>query len=120
MWEALLVGAGGGAGAALRYAVAVALAGRLPFWVATLTVNVVGGFVLGALFAKAPSGRVYAFGGTGFCGGFTTFSTFSLDVARLWAAGQKTTAAGYAAASLTLSIAALVAGYALAGGKNQV
>mgnify|MGYP005846360743 CR=1 FL=1 len=118
MGEALWVGLGGGLGAALRYGVGAALAGRLPFWAATLAVNVLGSFVLGAIFAKTPSGRTYILGGTGFCGGFTTFSTFSLDAVRLWNSGQKIPAAMYAGVSLVLSVAALVAGFSAAGGKT--
>jgi CrcB protein len=47
---------------------------------------------------------------TGFLGGFTTFSAFSLDVAVLWERGAVAAAAGYVALSVVLSIAGLFAG----------
>jgi CrcB protein len=51
---------------------------------------------------------------TGVLGGFTTFSAFSLDAVAIWIRGEQIVAGGYVVASVTGSIAALVAGLALA------
>ena len=51
---------------------------------------------------------------TGFLGGFTTFSAFSLDVANLWERGASGAAFGYIAASVLLSVGAVFAGLAIA------
>jgi fluoride exporter len=84
----LWVAAGGAIGAVARYLVTLGLArwGPLPW--GTLVVNVVGSFVLGALLeAAARDPRIpleaKALIGTGFCGGLTTFSTFSVETLRL-------------------------------------
>ena len=83
----LLAGCGGFVGTALRY-----LVGRLPphithshFPWATLAVNLVGCFIIGLLFGAAERGNLLSANMnvvliTGFCGGFTTFSTFADDM----------------------------------------
>jgi CrcB protein len=53
---------------------------------------------------------------TGILGGFTTFSAFSLDTVTLWQRGEATTAMIYVAASIILSLAALLAGMATVRG----
>lgn len=73
----LLVALGAGAGAPLRYVVAQRLDGRFP--VGTLAVNVLGSLLLGLLSALAVSGGTAALLGTGFCGGFTTYSAFAVQ-----------------------------------------
>ena len=111
---------GGGLGAALRHGVNIGSA-RLfgtSFPVGTLTVNVVGCLVMGLLagyFAfKGDVGQHWRlFLTTGILGGFTTFSAFSLDVAALYERGEPALAAGYIAASVILSLAAVFAGLAL-------
>jgi CrcB protein len=111
---------GAGIGGALRHAVNLAaarvLGTGLPF--GTLTVNVLGSFVMGVLTAywaqrsglPQPLRLMLT---TGMLGGFTTFSTFSLDTAILWESGRGWAAAGYAAVSVAASIAALFAGLAV-------
>jgi CrcB protein len=80
----------------------------------TLTVNVVGSAVLGVLLgARNVSPAVLALVGTGFCGTFTTFSTFGFDVVRLVEERELGRALGYLAASLVLGLGAAAAGYAL-------
>ncbi len=81
----------------------------------TLIINIVGSFALGALaeaFAlrwdASPSVRVFLT--IGICGGFTTFSTFSLDTVYLMNRGEMALSAAYVAASVVLSIGALFAG----------
>lgn len=115
------IAAGGAVGAVARYFVMI-MAARLwgaAFPWGTLTVNVVGSFILGVLvelFAlawSAPEG-VRAFLVIGVLGAFTTFSTFSLDVVTLYERGAMVAAASYVIGSLVLSVAALFAGLALA------
>lgn len=111
----LFVGIGGALGAMGRHGVAQLLMrlGVMGFPYATLLVNVVGSFLIGAIIgflAKTTpewshSARLLL--ATGFCGGFTTFSAFSLDAVSLYERGQILAAAGYVGLSVVLSIAAL-------------
>lgn len=113
----LAVAAGGAFGAVARYLVmvqATKLFG-LSFPWGTLTVNILGSFIMGALIeimalTWSPSQEMRAFLAVGVLGAFTTFSTFSLDAYTLYERGQVTAAAGYVVASVALSIAGLVAG----------
>ncbi|TPG55875.1 fluoride efflux transporter CrcB [Roseomonas nepalensis] len=116
----LAVFLGAGIGGALRHAVNL-LAARLlgtDFPYATLTVNVLGSLAMGVLIGwfthRADPGQAWRlFLTTGMLGGFTTFSTFSLDVAVLHERGQTGTASFYALLSLLVSVAALFAGLAV-------
>lgn len=116
----LAVAAGGALGSVARYLVGVAStrAFGLAFPWGTLIVNVAGSFLIGALVAlfaiKADlSQEVRLFLTVGLCGGFTTFSTFSLDAWALMERGQWWQAAAYVAGSVLLSVGGLVAGLAL-------
>lgn len=112
---AQLVGFGGALGAVLRYAVGRTVSGY-EFPVATLTVNGVGTFVLGLVtFAGADSGTLLAVG-TGACGAFTTFSSFSFETVRLWEAGERRSAAANAVGNLLAAALALVLAWLLAAG----
>ncbi|MFC3477385.1 fluoride efflux transporter CrcB [Halobacterium litoreum] len=94
-----LVGTGGALGAVLRYAVEqyVTVEG---YPASTLTVNVLGTFVLAALtFANAGNDAMLLFG-TGVCGSFTTFSSFSVDVVGLVENERYAVAAGHALGNL--------------------
>ena len=116
----LLVFLGGGLGSVLRLAVLHLSRIWLPpgFPYGTLTANVVGGLAAGAIGAWLMSrnaggmdpGSLFLL--TGLLGGFTTFSAFSLDAYLLWQRGEMLTTAGYVLASVLLSIAAVVAGFA--------
>lgn len=114
MKEILIVGAGGFAGSILRYLVSktmvscVAVSG-FPF--ATLTVNVIGSLLIGGLVSAGTNGGWYLLAVTGFCGGFTTFSTFSLECVGLFRSGNWSMGITYIAASLLLSIAAVIVGF---------
>jgi fluoride exporter len=117
--------AGGAIGAGLRYIVNQAFAGpqivggALVFPWATLTVNVIGGFVMGAVvvwigerLGGSPEWR--AFLATGILGGFTTFSAFSLDMLNLLTdGGINLRFLSYTIGSVVLAFAALAAGMAL-------
>jgi CrcB protein len=119
----LIVFVGGGIGAALRHGFNLAFA-RLfgtAFPHATVFENVSGSVVMGVLVAW------FAFRGgipqhwqlfltTGILGGYTTFSTFSLDVAVLYERGEIGLAALYVLLSVALSIAGLFGGLALVRG----
>jgi CrcB protein len=118
----LLVFLGAGIGGALRHGVNVGCArmcGTAFPW-GTLTVNVLGSFIMGVLAAwlafKAGEGwsqPLRLFLTTGILGGFTTFSAFSLDAVLIWERGQVGLAVAYVAASVVLSIAGLFAGLVL-------
>jgi CrcB protein len=122
MTSYLLVFLGAGIGGALRHGVNVGCArmcGAAFPW-GTLTVNVLGSFIMGVLAAwlafKAGEGwsqPLRLFLTTGILGGFTTFSAFSLDAVLIWERGQVGLAVAYVAASVLLSIAGLVAGLGL-------
>ena len=113
----LAIASGGAIGAVLRHyfgLLAMYVAGSNFPW-GTLGVNIIGSFLMGvlvALFAHYwnPSQEIRAFLTVGMLGAFTTFSTFSLDVITLWERGATYAAAGYATASVILSIVALIAG----------
>jgi protein CrcB len=112
----LLVGAGGFAGSALRYLISRlmlpwAVSSGFPF--STLTVNVAGSLLIGALMGLGLSGGWALLCIVGFCGGFTTFSTFSLETVTLLRAGSYLPAALYMWSSMVLSIAAVCGGYYL-------
>jgi CrcB protein len=116
LWVAL----GGAIGSALRYLVNVSstrLMG-IDFPRGTLTVNVVGSFAMGVLVGLmalrwSAGSEMRAFLATGVLGGFTTFSSYSLDVATLWERKEHLHALAYAAGSVGLSLAAIFAGLAL-------
>jgi len=116
-----LVMLGGALGAGARHLVGrltMALFGAGFPW-GTLTVNLVGGLAMGLLAGSVmrlgANGEAWRlFLGVGVLGGFTTFSSFSLDVVTLAERGATGLALGYALASVAGAIAALVAGLALA------
>jgi CrcB protein len=114
-----LVGAGGALGALLRYAVSNRIhVEELP--AATFAVNVAGSFVLGLVAFLGADSRIALFVGTGACGSFTTFSSFSFETVRLWETGDRGRAAANAVGNLlgagvALGLAWLVARAALGG-----
>ena len=112
----ILVGLGGALGAVLRYAVGEALADAdTAFSASTLAVNTLGTFALGLLtFAGAGDGALLLLG-TGTCGAFTTFSSFSVETVRTWESGDRAMAVGYALGTLALAGAALGIAWTLVG-----
>lgn len=117
-WTLLQVALGGAAGALARYLTgigAVRLMGHGFPW-GTLTVNVAGSFLMGALvvvLAHLSATRYAPLLMTGLLGGFTTFSAFSLDAVTLWERGQAGSAALYVVSSVVVSLCALAAGLLL-------
>jgi CrcB protein len=77
-------------------------------------VNVVGSFLIGVLAGAGASEDVRAVAGVGFLGGFTTFSTFSLDVFADLEAGRPGRAFALVVLSVVLGVGAAAAGWALA------
>ena len=116
----LFVAAGGALGASARYLVGVG-SGRLlglGFPWGTLTVNVLGCFLMGLLIEAmalrwSVSNELRAFLTIGILGGFTTFSAFSVDFAYLFERGDHMAAWLYLMASVGLSIGALFLGLAI-------
>jgi fluoride exporter len=116
-----LVAVGGAAGSVARYMVALFAAQRLSatFPWGTLIVNVLGCFLVGLLATLAdefavlrPETRILLV--IGFLGGFTTFSSFSLDALRLLEANELFRSALYFAGSIGLSFLAAIGGIAFA------
>jgi len=122
MTKVLLVAVGGAAGSVARYLVGVAALRWIgPGWPwGTMTVNVVGGFLMGiltgwlALRATGQQETLRVFLGVGILGGFTTFSAFSLDTALMIEKRAYGQAFSYTAASAIIALAALFAGLVLA------
>lgn len=101
----LLIGTGGFVGSILRYLLSVwmlPLSERLSFPLGTLAVNVTGSLVIGLLMARCNAGMGYFLLVVGLCGGFTTFSAFSLELVNLIRAGAYGSASLYIAASVCL------------------
>lgn len=114
---ALFVGIGGMVGSVFRFLISQWMIKTTPAqWpVATLIVNVLGSFILGLLFHYADRmDRVYfVMLASGFCGGFTTFSTFSVENINLFYTQGIGSAVLYIALSLVLSLAAAGGGWYL-------
>ncbi len=116
------VALGGAIGACLRYLTGVGilrLFGLGSFPLGIITVNVVGSFLMGLATVWMARHALTHFGpliATGFLGGFTTFSSFSLETVTLIERGEVGLAALYVILSVCLSVGALFAGFALARG----
>jgi len=110
------VAAGGAVGSLLRYFVAGAIQQpTMQFPLGILVVNVTGGLLMGIIVELSAlrlhlSPELRAFLTVGILGGYTTFSTFSLDSALLIQRGQYASAAAYIGGSVVLSIVALFSG----------
>jgi fluoride exporter len=122
----LLVFIGGGIGAALRHGVNLVLGRELgtefPFH--TLFANVSGSLLMGLLAAffglrMGSPQWLRLFLTTGVLGGYTTFSTFSLDSVLLWERGQYTWAAAYVLGSVAASLAGVLLGATLIRVLNE-
>ena len=109
IFTTLQVALGGAIGAAFRFLIGTIVA----FPLGTLTVNVLGSFLMGLAFvglANKGLERWIPFAMAGVLGGFTTFSAFSLDTLKLFEAGRVGAAGGYVVASVVLSIGGLILG----------
>ncbi|MBV0913122.1 fluoride efflux transporter CrcB [Anianabacter salinae] len=115
------VALGGALGASARYLTGAAMVRLMGhgFPYGTMTVNIVGSFLMGVfVVAAAEKGLtpLSPFVMTGILGGFTTFSAFSLDTVALIERGQTGAALLYVGLSVALSVGALVAGMTAARG----
>lgn len=116
--ELMYVAVGGAIGSMARYVV-MSLVGRLhntEFPYGTLAVNIAGGFLMGVWIAvmatllPARAKDLHLLFAVGALGGFTTFSTFSVDVFLLFERGLPLQGVIYAAGSVLASVLALMAG----------
>jgi fluoride exporter len=113
LWIAL----GGAVGSVGRALIGLALQARFPW--ATLTVNVLGSLLIGWLMSRyggtepAASARLINLLAVGFCGGFTTFSTFSWQTLDQMLKGQWAAAIANVLLSVTLCLLAVWLGYFL-------
>ena len=116
MINLLIVAAGGALGAAGRYAVGL-LPVKTDFPLLTLLVNAAGAVIIGflaGLFARGGlTDRRLLFWKTGVCGGFTTFSAFSLEAVQLFEKGRHLAGSLYILLSLLHCLAGVLAGQAL-------
>ena len=112
----LCIALGGALGSLGRHGLTMGLARFESFPFGTLTANVLGSLAIGIAAGfweidqrKSPTALFLI---TGFCGGFTTFSTFSIETVRLIEDGRWVAGLGYALASLVACVVAAAAGIA--------
>jgi CrcB protein len=117
----LFLAIGGVAGVILRYQLGIWISGwnSTPFPWATLAINVTGSLALGFLMryftSVSSTPEVQLMLTTGFCGGYTTMSTFSYEFVNLMLEGQFSLAVSYMATTMVFAPLACLAGFALAG-----
>ena len=122
MKQALIVGLGGAIGSIARWALGGAILHRLPnlkFPLGTFAVNILGCLLIGIIAGLAERRGVFSsdarlFLMTGLCGGFTTFSAFSVEMAAMMERGELAAAAAYAVSSVAGALLLLFAGLWLA------
>ena len=114
-------------GGLARYFVSLVLDTGPGFPVATLFINATGSLIIGFYATlTGPDGRVLArpehrqFVMTGFCGGYTTFSAFSLETFRLFHGGMKLPALAYIAASVVCWLVSVWLGHMMASRYNRL
>jgi CrcB protein len=112
----LLVGAGGAIGSMLRYGISFVPINKI-FPYHTFAVNIIGSFFIGILFGLLLKNNItndtWKFLATGVCGGFTTFSAFSLEGFQLLQQQRYTIFLWYFLLSMVIGLAATLVGYAL-------
>ena len=121
------VAAGGILGSVARWVASLLIPVVSGFPFATLFVNITGSFIIGFYSTlSGPDGRLFAttrqrqFVMTGFCGGYTTFSAFSLETVRLLRGGMNHTALLYIAVSVVTWLVAVWFGHMLASRLNRL
>lgn len=119
--DAALVVVGGGTGVAARYLITAATTPRLTEPLITMVINVVGCLLLGLLLESLAlrgtdgghrrTARLLV--GTGMLGGFTTYSTFTVEIQQMLRSGEVLAGVGYGVGSVLLGVAAAAAGVSL-------
>ena len=113
--QLVLIFMGGGLGCALRFYFSIVFNSDQIKWLPTLGVNLFGCLFLGLLYGihlkQGMSYHWYLILGTGFCGGLTTFSAFSLETLQLLKSQNYTGAAIYLAISISGGLLCAFAGY---------
>jgi CrcB protein len=114
MIPTLLVALGGAVGSVGRYWTGILFAGALglDFPLGTLVINVVGSFIIGLADVTAGGSAMRSLIIVGFCGGYTTFSSFSLQTLELIRAGHPVAASLNVLLSVAICLAATIAGAA--------
>lgn len=106
---AVLVGIGGSLGAMSRHAVGLRIDGRR----SVVVVNALGSLALGGLLAAPIGSDATLLAAVGFCGAFTTFSSFTVEAVSTADAGEVRPAIGFAIVTLLAALVAFLAGSAL-------
>ena len=111
----LLVGIGGFIGAVLRYLLYMLMKNNQPY-LTTLLINIIGSLIIGIIISVSIKNGDFQnnyklFFATGICGGFTTFSAFSLENIQLLQEGKYLLSVGYILASVILGILACFIGF---------
>ncbi|WP_181349594.1 fluoride efflux transporter CrcB [Thalassobacillus sp. CUG 92003] len=116
--NSVLVAVGGFCGAVSRFFISKWIKERIPFSFpfATMTVNLLGSFLLGWVMGARLDEQTTLLAATGFLGAFTTFSTFKLENIHLLTASERKTSLLYMGVSYTGGILLAFAGLLLAGG----
>ena len=110
----LMVGLGGAAGSMLRYGVTLLFSAlNISGNVATFSVNIVGSFLIGLLTGCCREGTLLLMLTVGLCGGFTTFSTFSLQNVRMLQDGKAGMALFYIVMTVVVCVLMAWFGYHL-------
>ncbi|HEX2985697.1 MAG TPA: CrcB family protein [Caproiciproducens sp.] len=117
-----LIGAGGACGALARYKLGAVImkheTHRYPL--GTFLINIGGAFLLGILCGLRLSGNPYFLLGDGFCGAFTTFSTFTVESVQLIRGKAYRKTALFVVSSVVFGILCFTAGYGFASAIHQI
>ncbi|AYN68791.1 fluoride efflux transporter CrcB [Euzebyella marina] len=116
MKQLLLVFLGGGTGSLLRYLISKSFNGYFQhFFLGTFIVNIIGCLLIGLILGYSSKGNLIGENqllllATGFCGGFTTFSTFAFEKHSLLSSGELLHFVIYTGSSILLGLAAVAIG----------